>query len=371
MRLVALVISALLAALIVGVFLIGPSADAQSALDSRAYQRQHVGEPTQILVLGTPHLSETPSTFDPAVLEPFLTHLQAFHPDAICIETLPDRSIDQMWRYRETYPEVASTYGARASVTAAMARNGVELDMPGAEAEVRRTLATWPASPTPVQRRRLAALFAAAGDPASALVQWWRLDAAERKTDQNAPQQLVDLFATYETPPRRNENYLIASRLGVRLGLERIYPMDDQSDDIASPTYAADYDPFTNEPWFQTMLNSPSFKPLREAAQHLTTPAETLETYRFVNSPATGRADADGQWLSLINRQSPHDAGRSRVAAWEVRNLRMAANIREVSDTLPGKRVLVIVGFAHKAWLEAYLGMMSDVRIVDAERVLP
>ena len=370
MRLVALVVSALLAALLVSVMLLASPAWAQPAFDPRAYQRQHVGEPTQILVLGTPHLSGTPETFDPAVLEPLLARLQAFNPDAIAIEALPGRSIDQMWRYRETYPEVASTYGARASVMAAMARNGVELDMPAAEAEVRRTLAAWPASPTPAQRRHLAALFAAAGDPASALVQWWRLDPAERKADDGVTQQLVDLLATYETPPRRNENYLIASRLGVRLGLNRIFPMDDQSDDVASATFRDDYDHFTDEPWFQAMLNSPSFTPLREVGNHLTTPEEALATYRFVNSRATGHADANGQWLSMINRESPHGAGRSRVAAWEVRNLRMAANIREMTDTLPGKRVLVIVGFAHKAWLEAYLGMMSDVQIVDAEHVL-
>jgi hypothetical protein len=32
--------------------------------------------------------------------------------------------------------------------------------------------------------------------------------------------------------------------------------------------------------------------------------------------------------------------------------------------------VLVITGSAHKPWLDAYLGMMSDVRVVDAAAVL-
>jgi hypothetical protein len=32
--------------------------------------------------------------------------------------------------------------------------------------------------------------------------------------------------------------------------------------------------------------------------------------------------------------------------------------------------VLVIVGSAHRPWLDAYLGMMSDVRLVDVEAVL-
>jgi len=127
---------------------------------------------------------------------------------------------------------------------------------------------------------------------------------------------------------------------------------------------------FMEQPWFTAMLSDPSFTPLREAGQHLTTPAEALATYQMLNRPAAGWTDANGQWLSMINRASPDNVGRSRVAAWETRNLRMAANIREVSARYPGGRVLVIVGSAHKPWLDAYLRMMSDVQIVDATRVL-
>jgi hypothetical protein len=355
---------------VAALFALAAPASAQSRpFDPREYQSRHVGEPTQILVIGTPHLSGTPEDFDPGVLEPLLQRLAAFHPDAIAIEALPGRSIAQMWEYRESYPDVATSYGGRAMVLSALARNGVSTDMAGAEAEVRRTLAQWPASPTPAQRRRLAALFAAAGDPASAMVQWWRLHPGERLSDDSVPRPLAEQFATYDTPARRNENQLIASRLAVRLGLERVYPMDDQSDDVA-PNFVANMEAFQAEPWLAELLASPSFTPLREAANHLTTPAEALATYQMLNHPATGRTDASGQWLNMINRPSPGDVGRSRVAAWETRNLRMAANIREVAGFRPGGRVLVVVGSAHKPWLDAYLGMMSDVRVVDASAAL-
>jgi len=347
-----------------------PATAQQHAFDPRAYQHLHVGRPTQILVIGTAHLSGTPDSFDPAVLEPLLQRLQAFHPDAIAIEALPGRSIAQMWQYRAVYPEVAHDYGGRAMVLAALARNTLNLEMPDAEAEVRHTLATWPASPTPEQRRRLAALLCAAGDPASALVQWWRLDPSERKKDDNVSQLLVDQLATYDTPARKNEDYLIASRLAARLGLERVFPMDDQSDDIPSPTFERDMEAFMSEPWFQQAIHSPTFEPLMHTEEHMRTPEETLNTYRFMNQPVTGINDADGQWLSMIERASPNDVGRARVSAWEVRNLRMAANIREVSNAKPGGRILVIVGSAHKPWLDAYLGMMSDAQVVDAEQVL-
>lgn len=344
-------------------------ASAQDAFDPRGYQGRHVGEPTRILVLGTTHLSGTPDTFNPAVLEPLLGRLAAFHPEAIAIEALPGRNISGMWQYRASYPDVARIYGGRAMVMAAIAGSAVSLDMPDAEAAVRRTLATWPASPTTAQRRRLAALFAAAGDPASALVQWWRLGPADRVAADDVPRLLVEQLATYEAPARRNEDDLIAARLAVRLGLERVFPMDDQSDDVG-PTFEADFSAFASEPWHAALMADPGFTTLRESSQHLRTPDEALATYRLLNAPAAGRTDADGQWLVMINRQSPHDVGRTRVAAWETRNLRMAANIREVAGGMPGKRVLVIVGSAHKPWLDAYLGMMSDVKVVDASAVL-
>ncbi len=337
--------------------------------DPREYQTRHVGEPTQIMVLATPHLSGAPDTFDPTVLEPLLARLQGFQPDAIAIEALPGRSIDQMWDYRESYPDAARMYGGRALALAGLTSGTLGMDMPQAEAEMRRTLAAWPASPTAEQRRRLTALFAAAGDPWSALVQWWRLEPSERIADDNVSRLLAEQLQTYDTVARRNENHLIASQLAVRLGQERVFLMDDQSDDTV-PNFEANMTAFMEEPWMAQPMADPAFTPLREAGSHLTSPTEALATYQMLNRNASGRTDANGQWLSMINRASPGDVGRARVAAWEARNLRMAANIREIAARHPGGRILVIVGSAHKPWLDAYLSMMSDVRTVDATRVL-
>jgi hypothetical protein len=96
----------------------------------------------------------------------------------------------------------------------------------------------------------------------------------------------------------------------------------------------------------------------------------TLAAYRFLNEPMTGRTQADIEWRGVIDRTTPGNVGRIRMGGWEVRNLRMAANIRQAASSVPGGRILVIVGAGHKAWLEAYLGMMADVKIVDAEAVL-
>ena len=336
--------------------------------DPRAYQDRVVGEPTQVLVLGSPHLSGAPDTFDPAVLDPLLDRLAAFNPDIIAIEGLTGESISALWQYRDIYPEVAISYGGRSLALAAMARNTLQLDMPEAEAEVRRTLATWPEAPTPAQRRRLTALLVASGDPNSALVQWWRLDPSERRAEDGVSAMLMEQLQAFAT--RKNENHLIGARLAVRLGLERLYPIDDHSSDDVVLDREADLEAFMSEPWFQQVINDPAFAPMREAGEHLTTPEQTLATYRFLNSPAAGRTDSDAQWLSMIRRASPNQVGRTRVAEWETRNLRQVANIREAMASRPGARVLVITGSAHKPWFDAYLRMMTDVQVVNAERVL-
>ncbi len=64
--------------------------------------------------------------------------------------------------------------------------------------------------------------------------------------------------------------------------------------------------------------------------------------------------------------------GRQYVAYWEVRNLRMAATIRDMLAEAPGPgmRALVVVGASHKPYLEAYLHQMHDVRIVDIRPML-
>jgi hypothetical protein len=336
--------------------------------DPRAYQDRVVGERTQVLVLGSPHLSGAPEDFDPAVLEPLLDRLAAFRPDIIAIEALSGESIDALWRYRAIYPESATSYGGRPMTMAAGVRHGLQLDFPDAEAEVRRTVANWPAAPTAAQRRRLAALFVASGDPSSALVQWWRLDPAERIAEDGVSALMVEQMAQYDT--RKNENHMIGTRLAVRLGLERLHPIDDHSSDDIGSSRMADLEALMNQPWLDALMADPAFTPLREAASNLRTPSQTLDTYRMLNTARTGHTDANGQWLNMINRETPNAIGRTRVADWEVRNLRQVANIREAIAGHPGARVLVITGSAHKPWFDAYLSMMTDVEVVDAGRVL-
>ena len=92
--------------------------------------------------------------------------------------------------------------------------------------------------------------------------------------------------------------------------------------------------------------------------------------FRWLNEPATQRAAIAADMGRAALDPSPQHYGRQYVSWWENRNLRMAANIRSSFATKPDARVLVIVGSTHKGYLDAYLNIMQDVRLIDAMQFL-
>jgi hypothetical protein len=95
-----------------------------------------------------------------------------------------------------------------------------------------------------------------------------------------------------------------------------------------------------------------------------------LSYYRFTNRPATLRAYVTLDYRRAMNTPSPASYGRVYNAWWDTRNLRMVSNIRAAFGNQPGARVLNVVGASHKAYYDAYLDMMADVKLIDAEAVL-
>jgi hypothetical protein len=328
------------------------------AFDPRQHKSEIAGRPTQVMVLGSPHLSQLPEKLDPALLDSLLNRLEAFRPAVITIEGLNGEECDTLRRF-DAQHQAWKTY----CFDTADAEKATGLSVPAAMTEVQKTLASWPANPSAASRRRLAMLFLASGDRASAKVQWLRLPAAERHAGDGLIQAMVDVIDGKGKP--LNENYAIGSALAARLGLERVYPADDHLAD--SP----DSDPAAAET-IQRAWNAPPKPPLfaeyKRRQSNLHTSADVMSYFRWLNSPATQRAAISADMGRAARENSASHFGRQYVSWWEQRNLRMAANIR--AAFLPQQRVLVIVGSTHKGYLDAYLNMMQDVRLVDAEQFL-
>ncbi|MFZ3288120.1 MAG: DUF5694 domain-containing protein, partial [Telluria sp.] len=227
-------------------------------------------------------------------------------------------------------------------------------------------LASWPAAPTPSQRRHLAAVFLAGGEPVSALVQWLRLPVAQRHAGDGLDATLV--AALDKLRDKRSEDTLIAAPLAAALGLERVYGMDDHTADAPDP------DPHAAGEAIMKAWDNPMTAKRKQMGERLNSrlgDAEGMMTlYRALNDPPQARLIYDSDFGAALEEGSPQQFGRGYVTYWETRNLRMASNIREAIGNLPGSRTLVIVGASHKWYLEAYLNQMHDVRIVSSDQML-
>jgi len=343
--------------------------DNRDPFDPRAFQSQVLGDLTEIFVLGTQHLSRHPD-LDPAVLSLVLERLEAFAPDVITIEMVPGEILDHMARHSELYSRAHAFFGGSNLQSYETAQEALGLSLPEAAAAARRTLAEWPETPAAEDRRRLTGLFLAAGDPASALVQWLRLPEEERTASEAFPAEAVEALEDFHERWGRSEIILIAVELAVRLGHERVYPTDDQSAwDVMTAIFPA-VDETLALPENAVIFEHPLFTEYRASAEDLSSAEGMLGYLRRLNSNAYGHVDADGQWLVMLNRPFPDHAGRLRMAEWDVRNLHMTARIRKASVHAPGGRVLTIVGASHKAWFDAILELMPDMRVVHADEVL-
>lgn len=321
------------------------------------------GKPNHVLVLATPHLSGLPESFKPAMLAPLLKRLADWHPTAIATEDLSGLQCDSLRRYPARYATTVADY----CPDPAAAGQAVGLDVPAANAEAERLLAAWPAAPTPAARRHLAAVFLAAGERSSALVQWLRLAPGERHAGDGLNDALV--AALDKARDRRNETNLIAAALAAQLGLERLWSVDDHSADSPPPADEKAYDAAIMKAWDNPASTARRAQDDRLKAG-LAQPGGVLAMYRAYNDPAAAMPVYQSDFGAAFVEPSPRQFGRNYLGYWETRNLRMVANIRDMLGLHPGSRLLAIVGASHKGYYEAYLNQMHDVTLVDAAGVL-
>ena len=357
--------SKLVAILISVAFIMAPvSAQTyRSAFQPGEMDDRPVGLPNEVMVLGTPHLRELPDNFQIEMVDPLVDRLVAWQPTAIAVEShsglLCDTMRRQAWRHGDAYNQWCS-------FDPAPYEKATGLNVIAANEQAERMIGEWPEDPSAEQRRRLTAVFLAAGEPYSAQVQWLRLPISERRADGFLTDDMVSYLTDQETG--RTEG-TIATRVAAQVGLERIFQVDDQAfyagpepDDeayIAAITAAWD--------------NSASDQ-RREAYNALFAklgqPGAFFEMYRAFNNPDEAALVYASDFGAALKDPSVEGFGRRYLSYWEARNLRMVANIREALGRKPGTRMLAIVGASHKPYYEAYLDQMRDVALVDVRPLL-
>ncbi len=339
-----------------------PAAAQTPAFDPRSWTGAHLGPPTQVLTVGSTHLGQLKAAVTPEMLVPLLDKLAAFRPDIITHEGISGEQCDMLKRYEARYPGMHKTY----CFDAADVEKSTGLTVSSAMERIEATIAVWPAQPSAAQRRQLAALFLAANDRPSARVQWLQLDTAERRAGDGIDETLLKIVTRAGARP--NETFDVAVMLAARLGLNRVYAVDDHTADSIQGLAGPGLDKFLQGFWGTS--KSSIADEFTRLESDLKTGTDVLQLYRVTNLPATQLEFISIDYRAAMNTASTANYGRVYNAWNETRNLRMVANIRAAFGNMPGARVLNIVGASHKPYYDAYLGMMSDVRLVDASAVL-
>ncbi|WPO81938.1 DUF5694 domain-containing protein [Chryseobacterium sp. JJR-5R] len=340
----------------------------ENKLFNPAAAKPQLGLPqTKVMVLGISHLDAASGKFQVAWLEPLLCRLRAYNPQVILTEALPGEQVMGL----DAYAAYHGDAGKYAGPTLEMAKTAqTELCMSAAQALVKADSLAQKKELNPIQRRYLAALFVAAAEPFSATVQWMRLGTADRIAQDGISPSLVKRLNRFAE--LRSELSSIAARLAADIRLERVYGAGDHASDVVLPDHTDMQNAVNAEPGLKDLFNhnTAAFHAMPEDTMKLGSASQVMPVLKWKNSSRFAELDADAQWFSMLRSVRMGRVGRQRVAAWEAQNLQMAVAIREATAPIAGGRALLVVGAAHKPFIEAYLRMFTDIEVVSVPDLL-
>lgn len=170
-----------------------------------------------------------------------------------------------------------------------------------------------------------------------------------------------------------DERVQIAYRLASRLGLERVYAIDEQSE-------TRDYFPFgAVMDWWKANGQEAAFARLNgpvaaataelERRQHTDSIGDILADMNdpgdALNGPAGQSAFYYGLMAAGDGRSQP---GAALNAGWYERNARIFAKLAAVAR--PGDRIVVVYGAGHNYWLRHFISMTPGFELVEASPYL-
>ena len=317
--------------------------------------------PTQVMVLGTAHLSRDDDALTLDDIEPLLVRLETYAPEVITVE----ESSGHTCHRARNFPLEHEGYVDAFCFDGAPFREESGLSISEGSYKAGMALKNLPEMPSAAQRRSLAAAFIAGEEPYSALVQWLRLESAERVAADGLGPKSVEMLN--RRSQSLNESSSIAAKLAARMGLERVFYADDHGSYIYGKGEREAYGARLSELW---PGKDDSCLDHNNIAQAKLTGGDILGAYRDYNSQDFQRRQMDCDWKRTMNDAEPDAYGRKYTLDWQARNLRMSALIMTAATTEPGGRVLSIVGASHKPYFEAYLDQMHDIEIVSTHTVL-
>lgn len=310
------------------------------------------------MVLGTCHLErDLKGSFNPSMLKHLLDQLEAFKPDVIAVEARSGEHLREFVLLPRTPEREKEFLASHAHILKLGQAAQAHLRLDAFQA----AKATHEGGLKPARR---ALLHLAGYDLPNALLYWGASSAEERAL---VPSELA--LGIDKQLNRTTEIQSLALPLAKRLGHSEIACVDElEQEESAGPLVKAFMEDVSVHQLFANMKVFQTFKKELERAVRA---GDLLSLYAYINSPAFTGANLREEWGQYLSSRFKNDSGRAVLAMAESRNFRIASRIRLLSAHHPGKRILVIYGASHKAFLDAYLGLCGDMRIVQPFARLP
>lgn len=329
----------------------------QSSSPLKTYPK--VDTPTQILILGTTHLSQIEDSFRPELLDSLISTLKRFKPDAIGVESISGEQIAAMKTQPLTYKPILNNFAGR---TLNLSRQVTQIDqmnwsVAGQKADSLLAIKNLDTK----QRLELISYLLASYREETATLQWSYL-----KSDIASEPQLTDSLTNQlkEIYHSANEISSIGLRLGHDLNHRQIYPIDDHTEKDLLLEISSQLMQELPDSVIKNVSQSSHLQKSNDLIDQGIKKGSLLDLYLFVNSNTYMSQDVDVQWDLFLRTNLPSKYDRSRLALWEVRNLHIAARIQRVAAQYPSGKILIIIGASHKAFLDDYLDRMMGIKIV-------
>lgn len=322
-------------------------------------------ESADVTVLGTPHLADLQPAALPVQEQRVIESLARFRPTQVCIEAIPGGRIEEFVRDPVRYGELLATFAMDAVRLAPEQQARRALDANAARQRATE-LATKDAA-TPAEQALLVSLQLAAFEPWSALLNWSRLDEAGRKAARStlgnqASDRLEQLAQSH------NETVRLAIPLASRLGHRSLCAVDPLADELDVAALADELQPMLVDPAIGENLQR--FETWAREGWPGKDDDALLRTLRRYNGAEFASRDRAAQWDIFLKGAGNHRAGERRLMLWHARNSAIQHELLRAMAGANGDRTLLIIGAAHRPFIEASLRALPWVTVVDPLSVI-
>ena len=321
---------------------------------------QNAVEKTQVLILGTTHLSQI-DEFEPQMIEPVIQKLETFNFDVICIEKMPGRLLYDIDRRND--PDFQLTERDQNHLKWA---DSVQQFQKASSLESEQRIYTLLKKErlSTQERKQLLYDFVATANIPSAVIQYKYLQGNPSLFDSEFDRSLMRFLSG--KIDNANEYYSMAVPLTFRSDHNIIEPIDNFLEMSFQKKYFPMFEKDLEEhPEFIAMvMELPVYTKSQQLMNTGVTEKDLTALYEYINSDTYMEQDYKAQWELWLKTEFDSRSDRARYSYWEMRNLQIAANILTVAAKHPGEKILVIIGSAHKSFLEKYLKQVKDFEVL-------